>query len=162
MRTLFASLLLVFQYLLPQFQPCFLQSCVVMLRERFRWQPDRHVRRICWRRQRRQRIIYGNRACVEEPRVDRRWWLGVVKDLASVLIDSLLGSHSDPARCYSNMVIVLRLGIKALRLTSGLDVSQMSRAMRWRAKRMPTARLTWRGGKRVVYSVCSIELQKTR
>lgn len=31
------------------------------------------------------------------------------------------------------MVIVLRLGIKASRLTSGLDVSQMSSAMRWLA-----------------------------
>ena len=31
------------------------------------------------------------------------------------------------------MVIVLRLGIKASRLTSGLDVSQMASAMRWLA-----------------------------
>lgn len=159
-HTLFAALLLVLQYLLPQFQPCFLQTCIVMLRKRFRRQPNGHIRRVCWWRQRRQRIVYGNRARVEKPRVYGRRWLGVMEDLAGVLIDGLLGrllrSHSDSARCLSYvptfevtrcMVIVLRLGIKAFQSTSGMEVSQIPSAMRWRAKRMPAARLTWRGGK---------------
>jgi hypothetical protein len=59
------------------------------------------------------------------------------------------------------MVIVLRSDIKALRLTSGLDVSQMLSAMRWRAKRMPAARLTWRGGKRECVERCQRLLYRT-